>query len=135
MSTVTAMKPGFVIIVLTAFCLAEAGFIVGLLGGRVAYPGVAGPFGAAGKASRAVVATPGPASTGSIAESPVGATGDLAQQKQQLETKLAEVTKELNERKSEISFSYGSIAQSGRFVGMTFRKMFETAAARDASEV
>jgi hypothetical protein len=135
MGTFTAMKPGFVITVLAAICLAEAGLIVGLLGGRVAYPGVAGPFGNTGTNSGAVVSTRGPAPTGSTAESPVGATGDLAQQKQQLETKLAEVTQELNERKSEISFSYGSIAQSGRFVGMTFRKMFETAAARDASEV
>ena len=51
-----------------------------------------------------------------------------------LTTELAEVKKELNTRKSEISFSYGSVRESGRFVGMTFRKMFETAAAKEATE-
>jgi hypothetical protein len=135
MRTVTAMKSGIVITLLAALCVLEAGFIVGLVGGRLAFPGVAQPVGVTGKDSSAVASAPGPSSSGSTGRSPSGATGDLAQQKQELETKLAEVTKELDERKSEISFSYGSIAQSGRFVGMTFRKMFETAAARDASEV
>jgi len=59
---------------------------------------------------------------------------ELAKQNQALETKLTEVTKELDQRKSEISFSYGSVRDSGRFVGMTFRKMFEAAAARETSE-
>jgi hypothetical protein len=135
MSTVTAMKSGPVITLLAAICVVEAAFILGLVGGRVAYPGVSEPVGGAGKDFRAEGSTSVPPSAGSAGKSPVGATEDLAQQKQELETKLAEVTQELNERKAEISFSYGTIAQSGRFVGMTFRKMFETAAARDASEV
>lgn len=135
MGTVAVMKSGYVITLLATICLAEAGFIVGLLGGRVAYPVAAEPVGGEGKDLRAGGLTPGPSSTGLTGKSPFGATGDLALQKQELETKLAEVTKELDERKSEISFSYGTIAQSGRFVGMTFRKMFETAAARDANEV
>jgi hypothetical protein len=135
MGTVTAMKSGAVITLLAAICVVETGFIVGLIGGRVAYPDGAESVGAAAKDFSAVTPATGSSSYGSSDNSPSGATGDLVQQKQELETKLAEVTKELNERKSEISFSYGSIAQSGRFVGMTFRKMFETAAARDASEV
>ncbi|HEY8993143.1 MAG TPA: hypothetical protein VIM71_00530 [Lacunisphaera sp.] len=122
------------ITLLTAICLAEAGFIVGLVGGRTADHEGTETLGAAGKKSRADSSMSAPSSIGSTGQSPAGATGHLAQQKHELETKLAEVTKELNERKSEISFSYGTIAQSGRFVGMTFRKMFETAAARDASE-
>ncbi|HKB56934.1 MAG TPA: hypothetical protein VKC51_05030, partial [Lacunisphaera sp.] len=60
---------------------------------------------------------------------------ELARQNLALETELAAVKKELDARKSEISFSYGSVRDSGRFVGMTFRKMFETAAAREATEV
>lgn len=132
---VTAMKPGIVITLLAAICVVEAGFIVGLLGGRVAYPEAPGPNGIAGKDPGTVASTPGPSSTGPTGQSSLGPSGDLAHQKQELETKLAEVTRELDERKSEISFSYGSIAQSGRFVGMTFRKMFETAAARDTNEV
>lgn len=59
---------------------------------------------------------------------------DLTKKNAALETGLAEVTKELDTRKSEISFSYGSVRDSGRFVGMTFRKMFETAAAKEATE-
>ncbi len=58
----------------------------------------------------------------------------LVQRNLALETELAEVKKELDIRKSEISFSYGSVRDSGRFVGMTFRKMFETAAAHEAKE-
>jgi hypothetical protein len=59
---------------------------------------------------------------------------DLTKKNAVLETGLAEVTQELDKRKSEISFSYGSVRDSGRFVGMTFRKMFETAAAKEAAE-
>lgn len=59
---------------------------------------------------------------------------DLTKKNTVLETGLAEVTQELDKRKSEISFSYGSVRDSGRFVGMTFRKMFETAAAKEAEE-
>ena len=58
----------------------------------------------------------------------------LAERNLALETELTAVKKELDLRKSEISFSYGSVRDSGRFVGMTFRKMFETAAAREAKE-
>lgn len=58
----------------------------------------------------------------------------LLQRNLALETELAEVKKELDVRKSEISFSYGSVRDSGRFVGMTFRKMFETAAAHETKE-
>ncbi len=59
---------------------------------------------------------------------------DLTKKNAALETGLAEVTQELDKRKSEISFSYGSVRESGRFVGMTFRKMFETAAAKEEAE-
>ena len=60
--------------------------------------------------------------------------GKLVHRNQVLENELLEVKKELDIRKSEISFSYGSVRDSGRFVGMTFRKMFETGAAREEQE-
>ena len=60
--------------------------------------------------------------------------GDLARHNQELETALAEAKKELEAYKSRISVPYGPPRQAGRFVGRTFRKMFEAAAAQDPGE-
>src|ERR1035437_478664 len=44
------------------------------------------------------------------------APAELAKKNEALATELAEVKKELDVRRSEISFSYGSVRESGRFV-------------------
>ena len=122
------------ITLLAGLCLAEFVFIVGLVGGRKAFPS------AVIEAERAVTEKfqgtleQRPAAGTAAVSTQASAPGELAKQNQVLETKLAEVTKELDARKSEISFSYGSTRESGRFVGMTFRKMFEAAAARESKE-
>jgi len=127
------MKSFSAISILAVVCLAELIFIIGLVGGREAFPPA---LVEAGESAMRTVKG-GPAENPSAA-APVDAASasasELARQNQVLETKLAEVTRELDERKSEISFSYGSVRQAGRFVGMTFRKMFETAAAREQEE-
>lgn len=61
---------------------------------------------------------------------PAAAPADVAQKLASLEKEAAALKQELDMRRSEISFSYGTLRDSGRFVGMTFRKMFEAAAAR-----
>jgi hypothetical protein len=126
------MKSRTAIACLSGLCLAEGAFIFGLLGGKAAYP----PSTAGTIAAVEQKAAGGPAkNVSALAPDEVTSTpAELAKQNQALETKLAEVTKELDQRKSEISFSYGSVRDSGRFVGMTFRKMFEAAAARETSE-
>jgi len=128
------MKPSALIILLAGLCLAETVFLVGLVGGRVAYPS---PQVQAVESRASSGAAQGgvPANTATAAGAPATpAPAELVRQNQELTTKLAEVSKELEARKSEISFSYGSVRESGRFVGMTFRKMFEAAAAREATE-
>ena len=75
-----------------------------------------------------------PAPAGGTAVATDSAQPEWVKRNAALETELAEVKQELEARKSEISFSYGSVRDSGRFVGMTFRKMFETAAARESNE-
>jgi len=114
-------------------CLAEAVFI-----GFLSWRKVAGAVESLSAKSVAVAPALEQPSTPKPVTAPVAATAktpaDLAKENVALATELAEVKKELDARKSEISFSYGSIRDSGRFVGMTFRKMFETAEAREASE-
>ncbi|HEY4249035.1 MAG TPA: hypothetical protein VGM64_19575 [Lacunisphaera sp.] len=126
------MKSRTTIACLSGLCLAEGAFLVGLLGGKVAYPQPTAETIAAEMQKPAGNPTSGVSANSASAAA--SAPAEFAKQKQELETKLAEVTKELDQRKSEISFSYGSVRDSGRFVGMTFRKMFEAAAAREASE-
>ncbi len=119
---------------LVVVCVAEATFIGFLLWPKtiVVVPQVQ---------VESVAAETKPLGNGSPVVVPVGmgegpATQvELTKRNVALETELAEVKKELDTRKSEISFSYGSVRDSGRFVGMTFRKMFETAAARESTEV
>jgi hypothetical protein len=126
------MSPRITIKLLAAACAVELIAIVVLAGrgpamfGRPVRPGP--PLAEPEKARPAqTVAT--------VAGGPnEAAKPELAKRTVELETELAEVKKKLNERKSEIAFSYGSVRDSGRFVGMTFRKMFETAAAREAQE-
>ncbi len=126
------MKPRTTIACLSGLCLAEGAFIFGLLGGKVAYPL---PTAETGATVEQKAASDSAKNSSVLNPSGVASTpAELAKQNQALETKLTEVTKELEARKSEISFSYGSVQDSGRFVGMTFRKMFETAAARESSE-
>lgn len=118
---------------LTAACLAEAAVIGFLLWSKPVMPATP---------AQAEVVTAGTKKTGADESQAVAAAAiqiamaqiDLTKKNATLENGLAEVTKELDTRKSEISFSYGSVRDSGRFVGMTFRKMFETAAAREATE-
>lgn len=136
------MKSRFLITALAGLCLAELMFIVGLVGGRAAYPVAVVESGERVTDQSGRTQTSGEKPVGknpATAPAPVAATAPAAsagllERNQALEAKLAEVTKELDARKSEISFSYGSVRDSGRFVGMTFRKMFETAAAREATE-
>ncbi|MEO6995660.1 MAG: hypothetical protein ABI273_18790 [Lacunisphaera sp.] len=126
------MKSRTTIACLSGLCLAEGAFIFGLLGGQAVFPSAtAATVVAEGQKmeGRSVKNTSAPTPSGVVST-----PEELIKQNQTLETKLAEVTKELEARKSEISFSYGSVRDSGRFVGMTFRKMFETAAARETSE-
>lgn len=80
-------------------------------------------------ASRSTV-TPAPA----MIASPVKPVAPVPEKVAAMEKELAEVKHELDVRKSEISFSYGTLRDSGQFVGMTFRKMFEAAAAGGADE-
>lgn len=126
------MKSRTTITILAAISLAELVFIIGLVGGRQAFPPVVLE---AEQAVREKLERASGSKSPAVVQGTSGvASAELVQQKQVLETKLAEVSKELEARKSEISFSYGSIRDSGRFVGMTFRKMFETAAARESTE-
>lgn len=129
------MKSRALITVLTGLCLAELMFIIGLVGGKEAFPAPVVELGehVVGQ-SEQLQAGRKPVAAISDSAGAAGAPAELAKQNQVLKTQLAEVTKELDARKSEISFSYGSVRDSGRFVGMTFRKMFETAAAREATE-
>lgn len=126
------MKSRSVLTVLTALCVAEGVFILGLVWGRAAFPEPV--LDLADAAQQKVFSS---SSTGS-GHASVGdaspAAVDLVKQNEQLSAKLAEVSKELDARKSEISFSYGSVHEAGKFVGMTFRKMFETAAAHETKE-
>ena len=126
------MKSHAIITALVAICLAELVFIIGLVGGRQAFPP------ALIELEQSVVKKlDGKAEQKTTVAAAAGRNvvpAELEKRNEVLETKLAEVTKELETRKSEISFSYGSIRESGRFVGMTFRKMFETAAAREVTE-
>jgi hypothetical protein len=121
------------ITILAVLCLAEGVFIVGLVGGKAAFPPPLVELAQKTEQSLAGGADKKSGATGITGQG--SAPVDLTKQNQVLETKLAEVTKELDARKSEISFSYGSVRESGRFVGMTFRKMFETAAARESKEI
>jgi hypothetical protein len=127
------MKSKTTITILAALCVAEGVFIVGLVGGRAAFPPPLVELAQKTEQSLAGGTHKKSDATGTTGQGP--APAELAKQNQVLETKLAEVTKELDARKSEISFSYGSVHDSGRFVGMTFRKMFETAAARESKEI
>lgn len=128
------MKSRVIITVLAGLCLAELMFIVGLVGGRAVFPAPVVELGERVMGSQQPQSDRKSVATSSVSGGNVSASAELLKQKEALETKLAEVTKELDARKSEISFSYGSVRDSGRFVGMTFRKMFETAAAREATE-
>jgi hypothetical protein len=117
---------------LAVLCLAELVVIVGLVLQSNDRPFVAvqpnsAPVGSQQNGSEATHAT-----VTSAERNP--APPDLVQQNKALETELTVVKQELEQRKSEISFSYGSVRDSGRFVGMTFRKMFEAAAARESTE-
>ena len=126
------MKSRAIITVLVSVCLAELVFIVGLVWGREAFPPALVELEKAAEQKLGGSADRKPSATAAAGQRP--APAELEKRNEVLETKLAEVTKELDVRKSEISFSYGSIRESGRFVGMTFRKMFETAAAREIKE-
>ncbi len=126
------MKSRTTIACLSALCLAEGAFIFGLLGGKVAYPPPTP--GAITTLNEKAAGSPGKNTSADTPGVATSTPAELAKQNETLETKLGEVTKELDARKSEISFSYGSVRDSGRFVGMTFRKMFETAAARETTE-
>src|SRR5258708_7254866 len=130
---VEAMNSRTTINLLIAACTAELIVIAGLL--WTSPPPLARPI-----PFEPLAARPGqkPPNRKAEAGQPGGSAAtqpELARQNLALETELAAVKKELDARKSEISFSYGSVRDSGRFVGMTFRKMFETAAAREATEV
>ena len=126
------MKSRTAITYLAGLCVAEGVFILSLLGGAAAFP--LPVVEAVDSIQQKLSGSPTTKTiSGAVVESST-APAELLKQNQALETKLAEVTKELDARKSEISFSYGSIRDSGRFVGMTFRKMFETAAAGETSE-
>src|SRR5262245_60993533 len=128
------MKSRTAIAALTTLCIAEGVFIVGLVWGRAVFPPPVLEI--ADAAQQKIL--PGSASASTPSSSAIlgaNAPVELQKQNEQLSAKLAEVSKELEARKSEISFSYGSVREAGKFVGMTFRKMFETAAAREASEV
>src|ERR1700712_1146520 len=129
------MKSRTTITVLATLCVAEAVFIVGLVWGRAAFPPPVVEL--VQNAEQKLQSSSGKKESVSTSANQSTGTGptELVKQNQGLETKLAEVTKELDARKSEISFSYGSVRDSGRFVGMTFRKMFETAAARESKEI
>lgn len=126
------MKSRTAIAALTTLCVAEAVFILGLVWGRAAFP--APVLELADAAQQRIVSPPAGPSKGTSTPGATTAPAELVKQNEQLSAKLAEVSKELEARKSEISFSYGSVREAGKFVGMTFRKMFETAAAREAKE-
>lgn len=116
---------------LAAVCLAEAAVI----GFQIWEKQQAAPVSAAPAVSGSEAGASSPSkSSAPKAEEPAVVRAELVKQNEALTAELAEVKKELDVRKSEISFSYGSVRDSGRFVGMTFRKMFETAAAREANE-
>lgn len=128
------MKSRTAIAGLTTLCIAEGIFIVGLVWGRAAFPPPVLEL--ADAATQKVFPNSSMAGGQKAAAAGLATTAaELTKQNEQLTTKLAEVTKELEGRKSEISFSYGSVHEAGKFVGMTFRKMFETAAARETKEV
>ena len=126
------MKARTAITSLTGLCVAEGVFILALLGGRAAFP--LPVVAAVDSIQQKIAGGPTAKTIAGTSVEPATAPAELLKQNQALEIKLAEVTKELDARKSEISFSYGSVRDSGRFVGMTFRKMFETAAAGGTSE-
>jgi hypothetical protein len=126
------MKSRTVIATLAILCVAEGVFIVGLVWGRAAFPP---PVLELADSAQQKVFPATTSARGSTAKSGGTSTPvELQQQNEQLSAKLEEVSKELTARKSEISFSYGSVHEAGKFVGMTFRKMFETAAARETKE-
>ena len=126
------MKSRTAIAALTTLCIAEGVFIVGLVWGRVAFPPPVLEL--VDATQQKVFSTPVNAQGKVSAAGGLVAPAELVKENEQLATKLAEVSKELDARKSEISFSYGSVHEAGKFVGMTFRKMFETAAARETKE-
>ncbi len=127
------MKSRMAIATLATLCVAEGAFIVGLVWGRTAFPE---PVLELADASRQKILPNSVVANTSEGAATAGANApaELQKQNEQLSAKLAEVSKELEARKSEISFSYGSVREAGKFVGMTFRKMFETAAARETKE-
>lgn len=127
------MTPRTKIAVLSTLCVAELAVILLLATWRsadVAPAPFVNPFDVPAKSPAAPptpeLAAPAPASGVPAAELPARYAA--------LEREYAAVKQELDERRTEISFSYGSLRDSGRFVGMTFRKMFEAAAARGAEE-
>ncbi len=126
------MKSRTTIAILATLSVAEGVFILGLVWGRAAFPEPVLELADAAQQKMLSSPTGSSGPTGGVA----GTTApvELVKQNEQLSAKLAEVSKELEARKSEISFSYGSVREAGKFVGMTFRKMFETAAARETKE-
>lgn len=78
---------------------------------KVNPPAVRSPTGAQSLAARALTAR----------------VNELSAENQRMADELAAVSEELTARKSEVSFSYGSVRESGAFVGRTLRLRLEIA--------
>jgi len=119
---------------LAALCVLEGLVILFLLARQSdVYPLIMGIEPEAKPVAVAAATKTAPVFPAAPAAKPPG-PAELPQKYAALEKEYAALKQELDVRRSEISFSYGTLRDSGRFVGMTFRKMFEAAAARGVEE-
>lgn len=127
------MKPAIGSKILAALCLVELLAILWLAGQKTVAPALrAESAPAPGPAQPPARPEPGPGATASAEQEAEQAR--LVQRNQALESELTAIKQVREEAKSQISIPYGQPRDAGRFVGRTFRKMFEAAAAPDPKE-